>query len=79
MSNKTYQIQFQITSYWQAGTGRSGGALVDSLVNKDINGLPFLPGRTIKGLLRQAVSSVEQWGHIPPDSTYHFFGSDPLS
>ena len=78
MSNQTYKIQFQINNYWQAGTGYGGGALVDSLVNKDINGLPFLPGRTIKGLMRDAVSRVEQWGHIPEEATHCFFGSLPL-
>ncbi len=78
MSNKTYKIQFQINSYWQAGTGYGGGALADSLVHKDVNGLPFLPGRTIKGLMRDAVSRVEQWGHLPKTSTFYFFGSNPV-
>ena len=78
MSNKTYKIQFQINSYWQAGTGYGGGALSDSLVNKDINGLPFLPGRTIKGLMRDAVYRIQEWGHIPKETTHSFFGSLPL-
>lgn len=78
MSNETHQIQFKINTYWQAGTGRGGGAIVDSLVNKDINGLPFIPGRTIKGLMRDAVYRAEQWGHLPKTTTYYFFGSDPI-
>ena len=76
MSKETHKIQFKINSYWQAGTGRGGGALVDSLVHKDVNGLPFLPGRTIKGLMRDAVYKVEQWGHLPKTATYYLFGSN---
>jgi CRISPR/Cas system CSM-associated protein Csm3 (group 7 of RAMP superfamily) len=59
---KLYQIKFSIHSYWRAGTGRSGGALLDEEVHKDAYGLPCLPGRTVKGLLRRAVYRAEKWG-----------------
>jgi CRISPR/Cas system CSM-associated protein Csm3 (group 7 of RAMP superfamily) len=70
-----YNIRFNIQSYWQAGSGRGGGALVDALVQKNNHGLPFLPGRTIKGLLRDAVYRAEQWGHVPAETTRCLFGS----
>lgn len=47
-----YKIEF--FSYWHASSGLSGGAYADSLVIKDENNLPYLPGRTIKGLLRDS-------------------------
>ena len=45
-----YKIKF--LDYWHISSGKSGGALYDALVLKDENRLPFIPGRTIKGLLR---------------------------
>jgi CRISPR/Cas system CSM-associated protein Csm3 (group 7 of RAMP superfamily) len=73
-----YQIQFKIHSYWRAGTGRGGGALLDELVHRDAYGLPNLPGRTVKGLLRDAVYRAEQWQRIPKDSTLCWFGSNAI-
>ena len=46
----TYTIEF--FSYWHCGSGLSAGADVDSLVIKDAIGMPFVPGKTIKGLIR---------------------------
>ncbi|EDN71906.1 hypothetical protein BGS_0240 [Beggiatoa sp. SS] len=42
--------------------GVGGGAVLDELVHKDGYGLPCLPGRTIKGLLRDGSVSAEMWG-----------------
>lgn len=51
-----YQIQFH--SYWHCGSGLAAGAGVDALVVKDADGLPFVPGKTIKGLLREAMEEL---------------------
>jgi len=67
-------VTFDIHSYWRAGTGRGAGALLDELVHRDGYGLPGLPGRTVKGLLRDAVCRAELWGHIAKDSTVCWFG-----
>jgi len=56
-----YSIQFY--SYWHCGSGLAAGASADALVVKDAYGLPFVPGKTIKGLLREVVeeySGIEQ-------------------
>lgn len=47
-------IDFDIIlhSYWHCGSGLAAGADVDSLVVKDRNGMPYIPGKTVKGLLR---------------------------
>ena len=45
-----YEIKF--LDYWHISSGKSGGALYDVLVLKDKNKLPFIPGKTIKGLIR---------------------------
>jgi CRISPR/Cas system CSM-associated protein Csm3 (group 7 of RAMP superfamily) len=60
MMTKTLHID--ISSYWHAGTGAGQGSLLDSVVEKNDIGLPYLPGRTLKGLLRDAVYRWEQLG-----------------
>ena len=52
---KDINIKIEFFSPWHCGSGLSAGADADSLVIKDINGLPFIPGKTIKGLIREAV------------------------
>ena len=54
MSKIKYEIEF--FSNWHCGSGLAAGADVDALVIKDKNGLPYVPGRTIKGLLREAAT-----------------------
>lgn len=53
MKNITYQIE--MFAPWHCGSGLSAGADVDALVVKDKDGLPFIPGKTLKGLVREAV------------------------
>ena len=50
--NIKYKVTFH--SNWHCGSGLSAGADVDALVVKD-DGLPFIPGKTLKGLIREAV------------------------
>jgi CRISPR/Cas system CSM-associated protein Csm3 (group 7 of RAMP superfamily) len=50
------KANFKITffSFWHCGTGTSGGTETDALIVTDANGFPFVPGKTIKGHLREA-------------------------
>jgi len=73
-----YQLKFNIHTYWRAGTGRGAGALLDEMVHKDAYGLPSLPGRTVKGLLRDAVFRAEEWGQVSSGSTINWFGGNAL-
>jgi len=59
MQTLNYQIEFY--SYWHIGSGISGGTYADSTVLKDSNGLPYIPGKTIKGLFREAASAIESY------------------
>jgi CRISPR/Cas system CSM-associated protein Csm3 (group 7 of RAMP superfamily) len=54
-----YQLKIEIQSYWHPGTGRGQGADVDAVTHRNAKGLPILPGRTLKGLLRDAVARWE--------------------
>ena len=47
-----YKIEF--FTYWHTGSGLSGGVETSLQVIKNEHGLPFIPGRTLKGLLREA-------------------------
>lgn len=57
------QINYKIKFYspWHCGSGLSAGADVDALVIKDADGLPFIPGRTLKGLIREAAEDYNNF------------------
>ncbi|BDD02063.1 RAMP superfamily CRISPR-associated protein [Persicobacter psychrovividus] len=62
MKSIGYQIQF--LSDWHAGSGLSAGAEADQLTIKDADGCPFLPGKTIKGLLVTALRQMNATGLV---------------
>lgn len=72
MNNKTLHVEFY--SYWHAGAGSGQGPQLDALVIKDKIGLPYLPGRTLKGLLRDAMYTCEEAHQVPPDTANRIFG-----
>lgn len=55
------QYQIKLHTWWHCGSGQSAGADVDALVIKDKNGMPYIPGKTIKGLLRDAAEELLGW------------------
>jgi len=54
----TLQYKIEFTSFWHTGSGLSSGTESDLVVIKDKNGLPFIPGKTLKGLLREAAEII---------------------
>lgn len=72
---QTAKLIVDITSYWHPGSGRGSGSHLDALTDRDTDGLPYLPGRMIKGLLRDAMHRAETWGHISKGTTEAMFGS----
>lgn len=57
----SYQLKIDIQSYWHPGTGSGRGSDVDAVTHRDKDGLPCLPGKSLKGILRDAVSRWEQF------------------
>jgi CRISPR/Cas system CSM-associated protein Csm3 (group 7 of RAMP superfamily) len=55
-------------SEWHAGSGLTSGSDLDALVIKDKKGLPYIPGRTLKGLLREAAEELVKLNHC--DETF---------
>lgn len=68
-------LEIELLSYWHAGSGFGRGADADALVLKDPDSLPYLPGRTVKGLLREAMQCCEDSGAVPPGTTAGLFGA----
>lgn len=70
MNDIKYSVKFY--SYWHCGSGLAAGSDVDALVIKSLKKLPYIPGRTIKGLLKEAVEEIlfmeNQWDSIPEES-----------
>lgn len=60
--NAAARLTIDIHGYWHPGTGRGRGAGTDALSHQDANGLPELPGRSVRGLLRQAVHDARLLG-----------------
>lgn len=71
---KSVTITIDIISYWHVGTGHGQGAVYDAVTRKDEDGLPYLPGRTVKGLLREGVAMAEDFGGVAPGTACILFG-----
>jgi CRISPR/Cas system CSM-associated protein Csm3 (group 7 of RAMP superfamily) len=70
------KLTFDIRSFWHIGTGRGQGVHLDAITRRDARGLPLLPGRSVKGLVRDAVHHAETLGWYPEhyDITAELFG-----
>ena len=52
-----YKITF--LDYWHLSSGLSAGARFDSMVVKDEDSIPYIPGKTIKGLIKEQYEKLE--------------------
>lgn len=75
MFMETIRYKIEFFSEWHCGSGLAAGADVDALVIKDRNGLPFVPGKTMKGLLREAVEDLVEYRHLPKQWLVDLFGN----
>jgi len=69
-------IPYRIVMYseWHCSSGLSEGSGNDVLVIRDINKLPFIPGKTLKGLVRDSAETFAELGHIDDDFLARVFG-----
>jgi CRISPR-associated protein Csx10 len=51
-----YRVEFE--EYWRVGSGEGAGRHLDALVRRDGYGLPFVPGTTIRGLVRDGLREI---------------------
>lgn len=74
-------IHYQLTffSQWRSDAGASFGASADNSVVRDSDGLPFFPGKTLKGLLREAAEDYnELTGKCYTDEIKTIFGDTDI-
>jgi len=73
-------IRYKVTfhSAWHCGSGESKGADLDALVIKDKNGLPYIPGKTMKGLIRYGYDEIYDVMIEKPESkvSWKIFGKE---
>lgn len=58
MKKNNIQYKVQFFDLWHTGSGLAAGADVDALVIKDKDNLPYIPGKTMKGLVREALETI---------------------
>lgn len=71
----TANIVFDILTWWHAGTGRGDGTVADAVLARSDDGLPYLPGRTVKGLARDAVRLGVAAGMATREQLEAWFGT----
>jgi CRISPR/Cas system CSM-associated protein Csm3 (group 7 of RAMP superfamily) len=62
-------------SEWLIAGGESTLGTADMAPMRDSEGLPFVPGRTIRGLLREAMAIVDDCSEIRGERTARLFGT----
>ena len=56
-------LTVQLLDTWHVGTGRGEGHHLDAVIDLDVDGLPCVPGRMLRGLIRDACKCLEVWEH----------------
>lgn len=67
-------LNLDIRHYWHSGAGEGMGAYADAAAWRASDGLPAVPGRQLKGLLRDAVYQAVQYGWCRDDMDARLFG-----
>jgi len=57
---KEFKYTLHFLSDWSCGSGLDAGVESDVIPIKDVRGLPFVPGKTIKGVLREATEEINE-------------------
>ncbi len=73
------KLIFDIQTFWLCGTGQSALGSADQTVNRTDGGLPFIPGKTIKGIVKHA---LKEWTSLigedeTADLSERLFGGQP--
>jgi len=72
------KYKIEMLSDWHVGSGLDSGADADSIVLKDENNLPYIPGKTIKGLLKDSLLEMSELEHLNDlrDTIDELFGKE---
>ncbi len=71
------ELEIRLHGYWHAGSGLGSATGADAQVTRTAGGLPFLPGRTLKGILREAVElgARYEWIRTTSQDLVAWFGT----
>jgi hypothetical protein len=70
-------LTIDLLSYWRCGTGEGRSAMLDATCLRDTSGHPYVPGRHLRGLLRDAFRDLETLGADGFDGqAVRLFGED---
>lgn len=72
---KSYVVKWDFLSYWHISSGETFGATLDLTTRKDSFGLPMIPGKTIKGLFREAFHLMQDLNRVEKDDVALWFGT----
>lgn len=73
MAKKKYQIKIVLISDTLIGSAEGYGATIDKDSVFDETGLPLIPGKRVKGLLREQAEFLEKMGTL--NNVGHLFGN----
>lgn len=62
MSNLSFAYRLVFYGDWHTGSGLAAGAEVNLTVARDRKGHPYVPGKTLKGLLHEAALDLRDFG-----------------
>ena len=57
---KTIKYKINFLDYWHLSSGLSAGAKLDNFVIKDSDKIPYIPGKTIKGLIKEMAELLDK-------------------
>lgn len=75
ISLRALDLEVELLSPWHVSSGRGAGPSADLTVVRSPAGLPYLPGRTLRGLLRDALFRAEELGRVEAGRTERLFGT----
>jgi hypothetical protein len=70
------KMKFSLSSYWHAGSGAGSDAIADAVVLRDRHGLPIVPGKSVKGLVRDAMQQATLSKRVSSERIIRWFGSE---
>ena len=70
----TLNYKIEILSDWHIGSGLDSATDTDALVLKNEQGLPYIPGKTIKGLMKDAMMDLVEVGQCDQSIVDKIFG-----
>ena len=73
MCKSTMILRMQ--GYWAVGSGKGGGNEVDNRIDRDSDGLPYVPGKMLKGLIKDACIRLQKAGNKDFNFVDEVFGS----